>query len=406
MIRLNDKYILSDKAKKTIRGFNREAIENGLLEYVSQTEGGRNIGIKSGRLWKKEGKTYQIVDTHGMKNSIIGLSIPEDHEHVRNVKSYQIVFNTAKDRMDIERKMGVGKNYVEISLGLNTEYILVLDLPPGITEKTRAMTYITCNDISRNVSLALAKLGKTETIKKQQARLKGLLKGAGELQNSILPHGHPDFFGFDVYGINKRAHDLGGDYYDFITHNNKLRIAIADVAGKDPTSSILMTAVHAGVSMGKNEDIESMMKILNLYLNDHSNPDDKVRRFVTAILLDLNKEGGFEYVNAGHEYPILLSNDGPIELKENDILLGFIPEVSYLKRYGNLRKDDVLLLYTDGIIEAAKKEEHFGLERLKEIAMLYRKEPSEVIVNKIFDELDDYQDLEDDRTIVSIRKEF
>ena len=231
-------YVLSDKAKTTISGFDREAIENGLLEYVSQTQGGKNIGIKSARLWKKEGNEYRIIDTHGMDDTTNGLSIPEDHEHVRNVKSYQIVFNTKKDRMDIEKELGVGKNYVEISLGLNTEYILALDLTRTISKKTRAMRYITCNDISRNVSLALAKLGKTEELKTDQRKLKGLIKGAGELQNSILPHGHPDFFGFDVYGTNKRAHDLGGDYYDFITHNNKLRVAIADVAGKDPTSSI------------------------------------------------------------------------------------------------------------------------------------------------------------------------
>ena len=406
MIKISDRYVLSDKTKKTISGFDKEAIENGLLEFISQTTGGKNLGIKSGRLWKKQANKYRIIDTYGMDNTIIGLSIPKDHEHVRNVKSYQIVFNTKKDRMDIEKELGVGKNYVEISLGLNTEYILALDLTRTISKKTRAMRYITCNDISRNVSLALAKLGKTEELKTDQRKLKGLIKGAGELQNSILPHGHPDFFGFDVYGTNKRAHDLGGDYYDFITHNNKLRVAIADVAGKDPTSSILMTAVHAGVSMGKDEDLESMMKILNFYLNDHSNPDDNVRRFVTAVLLDLNKEGGFEYVNAGHEYPILLSSDGPIELKENDVLLGFLPEVSYMKRYGNLRKDDVLLLYTDGIIEAAKDEEHFGLDRLKEIAMDNRNEPSEVIVNNIFKEIDSYQDLEDDRTIVSIKKEI
>jgi serine phosphatase RsbU (regulator of sigma subunit) len=406
MKKISNRYVLSDKAKKTISGFDREAIENGLLEYISQTQGGKNIGVKSGRLWKKEDDEYRIIDAYSMDDTIIGVSIPEDHEHVRNVKSNQIVFNTKNDRMDIEKELSVGKNYVEISLGLNTEYILALDLPRTISTKTRAMRYITCNDISRNVSLALAKLSKTEELKKEQGKLKGLIRGAGELQNSILPHGHPDFFGFDVYGINKRAHDLGGDYYDFITHNDKLRIAIADVAGKDPASSILMTAVHAGVSMGKNEDLESMMKILNLYLNDHSNPDDKLRRFVTAVLLDLNKEGGFEFVNAGHEYPLILSNDGPIELQENDILLGFIPEASYMKRYGNLRKDDVLLLYTDGIIEAARKEEHFGLERLKEIAMDSRKEPSEVIVNKIFSEIDSYQDLEDDRTIVSIKKEI
>ncbi len=406
MIKISDKYVLSEKAKTTIRGFNREAIENGLLEYVSQTRGGKNIGIKSGRLWKKEGNKYRIIDTYDMDDAMIGLSIPEDHEHVRNVKSYQIVFNTKKDRMNIERELDVGKNYVEISLGLNTEYILALDLPRTISKKTKAMRYITCNDISRNVSLALAEIDETEELKKDQGKLKELLKVAGELQNSILPQIHPDFFGFDVYGINKRAHDLGGDYYDFITHNDKLRIAIADVAGKDPASSILMSAVHAGVSMGKNEDLESMMKILNLYLNDHSNPDDKMRRFVTAVLLDLNKEGGFEYVNAGHEYPLLLSNDGPIELKENDILLGFLPDLSYMKRYGNLRKDDVLLLYTDGIIEAAKNEEHFGLERLKQIAMDYRKEPSEVIVKNIFKEIDSYQDLQDDRTIVSIKKEL
>jgi serine phosphatase RsbU (regulator of sigma subunit) len=406
MKKINDRYVLSDKAKTTISGFDREAIEKALLDYVSQTQAGKNIGIKSGRLWKKKGHKYRIIDTYGMDDTIIGLSIPDDHGHVRNVKSNQIVFNTKKDRMDIERELGVGKNYVEISLGLNTEYILALDLPRTINRKTKAMRYITCNDISRNVSLALAKLSKTEEIKKDQGKLKGLVRGAGELQNSILPHGHPDFFGFDVYGINKRAHDLGGDYYDFITHNDKLRIAIADVAGKDPASSILMTAVHAGVSMGKNEDLESMMKILNLYLNDHSNPDDNLRRFVTAVLLDLNKEGGFEYVNAGHDYPILLSNDGPLELKENDILLGFLPGVSYMKRYGNLRKDDVLLLYTDGIIEASKNEEHFGLERLKEIAMDYRKEPSEVIVNNIFNQIDSYQDLEDDRTIVSVKKEI
>jgi hypothetical protein len=46
MIKMSDRYILSDKIKKTISGFDREAIEHGLLQYISQTKGGKNLGIK------------------------------------------------------------------------------------------------------------------------------------------------------------------------------------------------------------------------------------------------------------------------------------------------------------------------------------------------------------------------
>ena len=408
MMKISRKYGLDMKSSKILSGLEIEDVEENMLRIID-SEVGRKMGIKSARLWKKEGDKYAIIDHLRMKDGIAGKSISASHEHVKNVISKQLVFNTSKDWMEIEKGIGSGRFYIEVSLGLGAEYILAMDLQKWKPfRKLRNEQMITSREIGWNVTKALEKAKELESLRDYAKKTKIEFDGAREIKESMLPKGHPDFFGYDVFGMNKGANNSGGgDYYDFLEKNGMLRIAIADVSGKDLNSSIIMSTVHGSIDIGRYMNLEDMLESLNKYLYEHTE-NSMPKKFVTAFVMDLKKDGSFDYVNAGHEHPILFKDDGPVEFENSNPLLGYFPGIKYQKSAGSLRKNDILLLYTDGVTDAASNGENFGTEGLKELVMDMRKRPSEEIAKFIFSETRSYNDKDflDDRTVVLVKREF
>jgi sigma-B regulation protein RsbU (phosphoserine phosphatase) len=153
--------------------------------------------------------------------------------------------------------------------------------------------------------------------------------------------------------------------------------------------------------MKKDVEIEQLMSELNDHLHEHSTPD----KFVTMILGRLGKDGSFNYVNAGHDFPVLFNEGGAREIVgDNDFPLGFFSGAKYHKRLAQIERGNVLLLYTDGISEAANREEMFGSGRLKEAVMDSMKLDSVSIARNVFNAMRDYKDCRDDRTLVVIKR--
>ncbi len=398
----NQRYGLSEKAEKVLSGLDRDAIEHGLLSIVDSAVG-KSIGVKSGSLWKKEGGNYRAID--GIRNGrgFIGNSVPREEMHATDVESELLVFNKDKRKNLISREYSAGRFHVDIALGTGAEYIMRLDLKRwSPIKRLRRIQMVTSREIGWNVSRALDKIGIYDQLGRYRDKTQNIFADAGRIQDGIVPKGHPDFFGFDAYGKNVRAHKTGGDYYDFLPFDHSLRFAMADVSGKGIASSLLMAAVHAAVDTGRHQGMEPFMADLNSYLYNHSDPG----KFVTMVLGDLRRDGSFDYVNAGHPYPVLFTENGPIDLEGSDLVLGIDSGVSYSKHSGRLEKGHILGLYTDGVTESQDDEGEFGLDRFKEMVMDYRREPSEVIANATLAALESYNRFRDDRTVMFIKKEY
>ena len=178
------------------------------------------------------------------------------------------------------------------------------------------------------------------------------LERAREIQQSLLPRVIPQIPGFEVAGAWQPARTVSGDYYDVLRlSDHKLGICIADVVGKGVSAALLMANVQAAVRAFAR-DSESPAQVcckVNRLLCDNI----AAGKFVTFLygVLDGNTRT-FRHCNAGHPYPILLSDGSVQTLEVGGAVLGVFPDWIYEDSTVELRTGDRLFLFTDGITEA------------------------------------------------------
>ena len=219
-------------------------------------------------------------------------------------------------------------------------------------------------------------------IEEAETRRDAELAAAKAIQEDALPMDFPAFphiDKFDIYASMKTAKEVGGDFYDFFEIGNsndnepgKIAMIMADVSGKGIPAALTMMAgksqlrnyLEAGLPV--NEAVEATNHQLCL--------GNEAGMFITALVWVMDYETGHvEYVNAGHNPP-LLCHDGVWEWKKDisGIPLGLFDGIAYKKFDLDLSEGDSAYLYTDGVTEAMDPEEElFGEERLEETLNLY-----------------------------------
>jgi len=193
------------------------------------------------------------------------------------------------------------------------------------------------------------------------------LRIAREVQLSLLPAEAPTLDALDLHGINIPSYKVGGDYFDFIPIvDGHLGIAVADVAGKGVPASLIMASFRAFLraEIRNNYSIRTILAKVNRVLKETLRDD----QFVSAFygVLDLARRR-FTYSNAGHHPAILFRSDGKRKyLKSGGLVLGIFDGINYNEQFIDLAAGDLLLLYTDGLVEAENHEdEMYGRARLE-----------------------------------------
>lgn len=208
---------------------------------------------------------------------------------------------------------------------------------------------------------------------------------ARDIQRNLLPHSIPEYEKYDIAALNVSSKQVGGDYYDVIPiDNEKFYIAIADVSGKGVPASFMMANIQAFLQVickqGMKIDEATAM------INDLVTSNSSEGRFITFFWGFINrKKNTLTYVNAGHNPPYILRGDKVIKLTEGGMILGvmktFIP---YNFEEVELMKDDVILLYTDGVSEALNLQfEEYSEERLEKVAKSLMNKSAKEILNGI-----------------------
>ncbi|MBT8386795.1 MAG: serine/threonine-protein phosphatase, partial [Ignavibacteria bacterium] len=116
-------------------------------------------------------------------------------------------------------------------------------------------------------------------------------------------------------------------------------------------------------------------------------------RFITFFWGIVNiKKNTFTYVNAGHNPPLLIRDEKIDKLEKGGMILGVMKtDIPYISEEVELKKNDVIIMFTDGVSEAMnKKREEFSDERLERIALSLKEEPAELIVNGIKTEVQNF----------------
>ncbi|MDR9415377.1 MAG: SpoIIE family protein phosphatase [Gracilimonas sp.] len=243
-------------------------------------------------------------------------------------------------------------------------------------------------------NLALLTIQKTylleERIEKQ--RMEEELGLAKTIQEGLLPSPIPPINGFDLAATNVSSYQVGGDYFDIVgTPDNGHILAIADVTGKGVPASLLMANLQSMLHALAPIDIS--LSAATDSINDiiHTNtPSDK---FITFFWGKISADGTiFEYVNAGHNNPMLFRKDQeePIELVEGGLILGAMSTLTpYQSSVLEFKSGDVLVFYTDGVTEAMNPDqnEEYETERLTNCLKRNLEKSSEEIMNAVIDDI-------------------
>src|SRR5215204_2450337 len=250
-----------------------------------------------------------------------------------------------------------------------------------------------------------------------QERMRRELALAAEVQQRLLPSCAPKSIAMEVAGFCEPARGVGGDYYDFIDYDNtQLGLAIADVAGKGMPAALLMCTVQAtlrsltatnGSTVPASYELTSIVSKLNRLLFNTTNGEHYVT-FFYATFDQITQR--LTYVNAGHNPPLFLQADSDSEFREltsGGLVAGAFEDADYEQETVQMKSNDLLFLYTDGLTEALNVEgEEFGADRimetLKSIVSLSADQIRDVVARRVKDWCDGVS-LYDDLTFVVMK---
>jgi len=246
-----------------------------------------------------------------------------------------------------------------------------------------------------------------ESIEKE--RMEKELELAAQIQKNFLPKENPECENFEIAGTNIPCHQVGGDYYDFITIDpHRLGIIIADVSGKGVSSSLLMAFLRGALHSEVHPQYK--LKEMAAKLNNFVHRSSAINRFITCFFCELNKKSGeLRYVNAGHDPPLILNRKKEIHpLESCGLCLGAFPSATYKEKKVTLSPGDMALLYTDGITESRNKEKkEFDKEGLIKLLRKHSNLPPQKLQEKILDEINSFTagaEQIDDMTLVIIKR--
>jgi phosphoserine phosphatase RsbU/P len=203
----------------------------------------------------------------------------------------------------------------------------------------------------------------------ERERMERELELATEIQQRFQPSAPPVLPGYEFQGISFSCYEIGGDYYDFIQrHDGKMLVALGDVSGKGTAAALLMSSLHAAIhaQVAAKTSLHQTVVAVNEYLAENT----PTNRFVTLFIGELEPQSGkFEFINAGHNPPLIGRSDGRIEqLAAGGLPLGIMPWSEYELGETTLADGDVLVVYSDGVSEANNVAgDEFGLDRLADV---------------------------------------
>lgn len=226
---------------------------------------------------------------------------------------------------------------------------------------------------------------------------------------ALLPRQLPRIAGLDLAATSQPLRTLSGDYFDMLEPaEGELSLAVGDVTGKGVAAALLMSNVQASVRALASARFQPAE--LAASLNHSVRRNTTSGKFVTFFYAALNvREGSMAYTNAGHCAPILMRANGEAERPETGgAVLGVFEQWQYQQASVQLQSGDRLLLFTDGITEAADAhQEEFGEQRLIELLRALRHRCAQEIKDGILHAVTGFRDgpAEDDITLIVLAVE-
>jgi sigma-B regulation protein RsbU (phosphoserine phosphatase) len=290
--------------------------------------------------------------------------------------------------------------------------LIYVDSPNLIREFSREdLSLLTVMANVAAIRIDHARLSEVEEAERAMAKE---MEQAAQIQKGLLPSKAPEVAGMDIAGKTSSCRAVGGDYFDYLPFpDGRVAMLVGDVAGKGMPASLLMSSLQARVQVLFEEPDELARKVGRLNKIICSNCPDN--RFITFFMTVADPATGeLVYTNAGHNPPVIVraqSDSGPgFDLldKAGGMILGILPMSSYQESRIAMERGDVLILFSDGVTEAANRaDDEFGEERLAALVAGMRDKPAEEIVDAIHKAVTEFTEgapAADDITVVVAKR--
>jgi sigma-B regulation protein RsbU (phosphoserine phosphatase) len=232
---------------------------------------------------------------------------------------------------------------------------------------------------------------------------------ASSVQRDLLPSSKCKLEGFEIAGDYMPMAPVGGDFYDtFAADGDRAAFVLGDVSGKGIPAALLMGVLHGAVRSSRwtqsPRDHRDATREINRLLCQRAS----TTRFATMFWSYFDPASQhLKYINAGHCPPLLLKRDhqdATLHLSAGGPVLGVLGDAEFQQGSVRLDAGDVLVLYSDGIVEAANEaEEEFGEDRVLAAVKAYAGDSAEEIRNQVLAAVDAFAGTaarQDDRTLV------
>jgi serine phosphatase RsbU (regulator of sigma subunit) len=382
-----------------------EEMLHTVVQRLVLSETAQFFGIASGRVYRERALDFVLIESVGEYGEAIeGKTVHKDYALIQHLLQHRLwVFRPGTPGYDaaLEAQFSHLSN-AAIVVGQNPSYIISFSVE---------------NDDRDDLLVMLEAIRAAIGLKLRQSTLEGQLRQAQAIQLSLLPQRLPPLEGFDIAARTVPADEVGGDVYDAQPlEPGMLGLLIADASGHGLPAALQARDVIVGMRMGQshNEKITAQVERLNRVVHQTI----LVSRFITMFYAELETNGNLTYVNAGHNPPLLLTPAGEVfQLQTSGPVLGPLPDAVYRRCYMTLRPGEMLVLFTDGVVERPAfgeeaDDEHeaveFGLENLVPLCLESRHLAATQIVDRIIQAVREFggdTPLQDDASVMVIKRE-
>lgn len=240
----------------------------------------------------------------------------------------------------------------------------------------------------------------------------GLEQSAGiaaEIQRTVLPKKLPQFPRLALGAFSTPALGVSGDYYDVIqTRKDRIVAVVGDVAGKGVSAALIMVMIRSILHLitNTNKDIATVLDWVNRGITGKIDMDHYATLGIVAVNVDT---GEMEYANASHQ-PLLLyrrATESIETIEVKSVPIGVERDSEYVRKALRLADGDIVVMYTDGIVEAMNEQgKQYGRKSLSQAIIRHRDLAPKEIVTKIKGDLESFVGSvrqHDDQTVLILK---
>ncbi len=381
-----------------------EQMLSAVVKLLVSEETSELFGIASGRVYRERSLDFVLIESIGEYGEAIeGQTVGKDYVMVRHLLENRLwVFSPESPDYDTDLEAKFSH--------MNNAAIVVGQFPSYI------ISFSAEHEDQEELLIMLEAIRAAIGLKLRQASLEGQLRQAQAIQLSLLPRKLPELTGFDIAARCVPAEEVGGDVYDVQPlEPGMLGLLVADASGHGLPAALQARDVIIGMRMSQshNEKITSQVERLNQVVHQTILSS----RFITLFYAEIEDTGNITYVNAGHCPPILFTPDGDIfALQTSGPVLGPLPDAVYRRCYMTLRPGEMLVVFTDGVLERPAPGEEadderepveFGERNLIEVCRSRVGRPAGEVADAIVQAVRAFgggAPLEDDLSVVVVRR--